>query len=138
VYYEYYSFFTGQGDTVSQLFHDFGSDTLSGDRLVITSIPSGFSPGEIANLVSYVDGGGRLVLASEGGAFPAAITATNSCFTALGSSIVDDFNGYDTGYHNTTDIVSNPFTAGVSLIGYGYTSGLSGGTPLFMVTAVRI
>ena len=123
--------YTNNGDTVSALNHDFGGTNLTGDKIVLTNIPTDYSSGEVSNLVSYVNGGGRLVLGSEFHPFSdPSITATNKVLTALGSSIVNNFDEFDDGFHTTTNILTSPFTAGVSSIDYAATSSLSGGTPL--------
>jgi hypothetical protein len=122
------SYFSGQGYTVNQLTASFTS--LAGANLAILSDPEGFGSAQLSAIDSYVNGGGRLIINSDGTGFEGAQTGVNNILTSLGSSIVNVDAGYDVGYHNTTNVVSGPFTAGVTSINYGYTSYLTGGTPV--------
>jgi hypothetical protein len=71
-----------------------------------------------------------LLLNSDGDAFPSSIAAVNTVLASLGSAIVNQNIGSQTGYYDATQIVANPFTAGMNDINYGYTSSLMGGTAL--------
>jgi hypothetical protein len=126
----YLTFFGSKGQTTGTLSHGFSAASLAGTSLVIANMSNGYSSGELAALNSYVVGGGRLVISSEGGGFPFAINSANAVYGALGSSVVNDFGGFDGNFHNTTNIAASPFTNGVASINYAYSSGLSGGTPL--------
>jgi hypothetical protein len=127
------TFFTGQGNTVNQITSSFTS--LAGAQFVILSEPGysyDLSATQLATVDAYVDGGGRLLINSEFVGFCAAcITETNTILTSLGSSIVNSATSSNGGYHDTSDIVSNPFTAGVTDVNYADTSSIvSGGTAL--------
>ncbi len=125
------TFFTGQGYTVNQLSSTFSS--LAGANFVILSEPGtlSLSAGQLSTIDSYVDGGGRLLINSEWyPGFTSDITSTNTILTSLGSSIVNADTASEPGYHDTSDIVVSPFTAGVTDVNYADTSSLSGGTAL--------
>jgi hypothetical protein len=122
------TYFSGQGYTVNNVGSSFSS--LSGADLAILSYPVGLGPTQLTAIDSYVSGGGRLVINSDGQGFEAGQSAMNAILTSLGSSIVNVDGSYDSGYNSTSDIVSSPFTAGVSSVNYGYTSLLTGGNPL--------
>lgn len=76
-------------------------------------------------LVSYVQGGGRLIAEGEGADFPLAIAAMNGLANALGSSMDLVPAELDSGFHVTTSIDPSPFTSFVFSITYAYTSGLA-------------
>ncbi|HEY7564100.1 MAG TPA: hypothetical protein VIA81_04175, partial [Acidimicrobiia bacterium] len=78
-------------------------------------------------LVSYVANGGRLIAEANGEAFLSAISAMNGLASALGSSMSVFPAGFDPGPIVTTAIDESPFTAGVTSVTYGYTSGVSVG-----------
>lgn len=124
------AFFTGQGNTVTQLTSGFTS--LGGANFVIIQEPTtALSTSQLATIDAYVNGGGRLLLNTEYvGYSPAAIAAANSLLASLGSTIVNQSTSSNGGFHDTSDIVANPFTAGVSSINYAATSSLTGGTAL--------
>jgi hypothetical protein len=121
---------TFAGQTTGVLNHNFTAATLSGASLVISNGATSFSQTELAALTSYVNGGGRLLLGTEGSIYSTSINTANLAYAALGSSIRNDLNAYDAGNHTTTNIVSSLFAAGVQTISYAYASGLSGGTAL--------
>jgi hypothetical protein len=124
------TFFTGVGATVNQLSTSFTS--VAGAQFVIISEPgfaSNLTAGQLTALDNYVDAGGHLLINSEYITY-CCVAETNTILTSLGSSIVNASTSSVTNYHDTTDIVSNPFTAGVSDVNYGDTSSLSGGTAL--------
>lgn len=123
------TFFTGQGYTVNQITSSFTS--LAGANFVILSEP-GFtlSASQLSAIDAYVDGGGHLLLNSEWSAFSSDITGVNTILTSLGSSIVNLSTESNGGYHDTSDIVASPFTAGVTDVNYADTSSLTGGTAL--------
>jgi hypothetical protein len=123
------TFFTAEGDTANQITSSFAS--LAGAQFVILSVP-GFSydltPAQIATVDAYVTGGGRLLINSEWeGYCPGCITETNTILASLGSTIVNDATASNSGIHDTSDIVANPFTAGVSDVNYADTSSLTVG-----------
>jgi hypothetical protein len=124
------TFFTGQGYTVNQLGFSFTS--LAGANFVILLDPSaGISAGELSAIDAYVNGGGHLLLNSE--YYPlgsGTIASDNTILASLGSSIVNHSTSSEVGYHDTSDIVANPFTTGVSDVNYADTSSLTGGTAL--------
>jgi hypothetical protein len=124
------TYFTGFGYTVNQITSSFSS--LAGANFVIFSVPQfTLSSGQLSTIDSYVDGGGRLLLESEYSTYsPTAIGQVNAILTSLGSSIQNLSTSSQTGYHDTSDIMSSPFTAGVHDVNYGDTSSLTGGTPL--------
>ena len=125
------TFYTGQGFTVNGLTAAFTSGDISGANLVIITMPTTALTGsQLTAVNNYVSGGGRLLLNSDGQGFEAEQDIVNAVLTSLGSSIVNVDGGYDAFLHTTTDIVSNPFTAGVTSIQYAYTSSLTGGTAL--------
>jgi hypothetical protein len=122
------NYFSSEGYTVNNVGSSFTS--LAGADLAILAYPVGLGSAQLSAVDSYVTGGGRLVINSDGAGFEAAQTAVNAILTSLGSSIVNVDGGYDGGVHTTTDIVASPFTAGVTSVNYGYTSSLTGGSPL--------
>jgi hypothetical protein len=127
------TFFTGQGNTVNQITSSFTS--LAGAQFVILGVPGYayyLSAAQIATVDAYVEGGGRLLINSEWtGYCPGCISETNTILASLGSSIVNAATSSNGGFHDTTDIVANPFTAGVSDVNYADTSSLvAGGTAL--------
>lgn len=121
------AYFTGQGYTVNQLISTWTS--LAGANFVDLILPSTVSAGQLATIDAYVAGGGRLLLNSEYDSYPPnGIAADNQILASLGSTMSILSTSSVTGYHNTADIVSNAFTAGVSLINYGDTSSISLGS----------
>jgi PEP-CTERM motif len=126
------TFFTGFGYTVNQLTSSFTASSIAGANFVIISVPNfTLSAAQLSALDNYVNGGGRLLINSEFNTFlPIAITETNAILTSLGSSIVNLSTSSNPGFHDTSDIVANAFTAGVSDVNYADTSSLTGGTAL--------
>lgn len=124
------TFFTGKGDTVNQLTASFTS--LAGANFVIIQGPTtGFTATQLSAIDTYVNGGGRLLINSEYVGFsPQAIADANTILTSLGSSIVNQSTSSNGGFHDTSDIVASPFTAGVTDVNYADTSSLTGGTAL--------
>ncbi len=126
------TFFTGQGNTVNQITSSFTS--FAGAQFVILNVPGysyDLSGAQLATVDAYVDGGGRLLINSEYDTFcPGCAAETNTILASLGSSIFNVAGSSVVGYHDTSDIVANPFTAGVSDVNYGDTSSLTGGTAL--------
>ncbi len=122
------TYFTAQGYTVNSLTSTFSS--LTGASFVILSEPASITSTQLSLLDAYVDGGGHLLLNSEYIGYNGSIPVVNSILASLGSSIVDQSTSSVPGYHDTSDIVSSPFTAGVTDVNYGDTSSLTGGTAL--------
>ncbi|HEX4155223.1 MAG TPA: PEP-CTERM sorting domain-containing protein [Acidobacteriaceae bacterium] len=124
------TFFSGQGATVDQLNSSFTS--FNGANFVILSLPEfSLTAGQLSMIDAYVNGGGRLLINSEYSPdFQLSIDDTNTILTSLGSSIVNQSTKSDSGYHDTTAIASDPFTAGVTDINLAATSSLTGGTEL--------
>jgi hypothetical protein len=126
------TFFTGFGYTVNQITSSFDASSIAGANFVIMSAPNfALSPVQLTALDNYVNGGGRLLTNSEWyPTFSTEITETNAILAALGSSIFNQNTASNVGFHDTSDILSNPFTAGVGDVNYADTSSLTGGTPL--------
>ena len=122
------TYFGGRGYTVNQLTASFSS--LSGANLVILSYPVGLGASQLSAIDSYVNGGGRLIINSDGQGFEDAQTAVNAILASLGSSIVNVDGAFDSGFHKTTNFISGPFTAGVTTINNAYTSEFTGGNAL--------
>jgi hypothetical protein len=126
----YDPFFSSEGFVTNDIGADFSASDIVGSQLVILSAVSSYTSEQLSALDSYVDSGGRLVLASDGQYFEAYQAAENAVLTSLGSSIVNVDGAYDpetSSYPVTTDIASSPFTAGVGSIEYAYTSAETGG-----------
>src|ERR1017187_2589138 len=124
------SLYTGQGYTVNALTDSFTASSISGSNLVILTLFNSLSGSQLTALDNYVDAGGRLLMNSDGQGFENFQNSMNAVLTSLGSSIVNVDGAYDANWHTTTNIVADPFTAGVSSIYYAYTSALTGGTAL--------
>lgn len=110
----------------------FGS--LAGVNLFITMLPQvAYTSGEISSMSAFLNAGGTLMFISDStGYFPASIAdpLINTALASLGSSMA--MSGSDGSiYPQSAVIVANPLTAGVSSFTYGFTSLVSGGTPLF-------
>jgi len=128
------TFFTGQGYTVIQLTSGFSS--FSGANFVILSEPGfALSAAQLSAIDAYVNSGGHLLLNSEWSVDPLLgfnneIAGVNTILTSLGSSIVNLSTNSNAGFFDTSNIVANPFTAGVTDVNYADTSSLTGGTAL--------
>jgi hypothetical protein len=122
------TYFTSQGYTVNALTSGFTS--LAGANLAILSCPVGLGSTQLSAIDSYVTEGGRLIINSDGEGFETVQDTVNAILSSLGSSIVNVDGAYDSGYQNTTNVVAGPFTVGVTSINYGYTSSLTGGSPI--------
>lgn len=78
-----------------------------------------------------MNGGGRLLLNGEyEPTFASYNVILQEVLTSLGASITNDGGDYDNGFHDTNNILANPFTVGVTDINYAATGAVSGGTPL--------
>ena len=126
------TFYTSQGQTVYALADNFTAGQINGSKLLVLTLFNTLGSSQLSALDSYVNGGGRLLLNSDGNGFQYYQGNVNAILSSLGSSMVNVNGAYDSGYHVTTNILANPFTAGVSSILYGYTSALTGGTGLVL------
>lgn len=123
----------------------FTKDSLSGVGLLALVMPNGtFASDQIAAIGGFVREGGRLLLLGEAsatnGTFPVVGEPDglrtnrwlNELLAGIGSSIRLDNNTVGgAGNLVTTDVRSDPLTAGIDQFGYGYVSSVSGGTALF-------
>jgi hypothetical protein len=126
------TYFTGFGYTVNDLTSTWTS--LAGANFVDINLPSTISDAQLATIDAYVAGGGRLLLNSEYDSFsPNGITTDNLILASLGSTMSILSSSSVVGYHDTADIVSNSFTAGVHSINYGDTSSISLGSGTALV-----
>lgn len=126
------SFYTSQGNSVYALTDSFTAGQINGSKLLVLTLFNTLGSSQLSALDSFVNGGGRLVLNSDGQYFENYQSNVNAVLSSLGSSMVNVDGAYDSGYHTTTNIVPNPFTAGVSSVLYGYTSQIAGGTGLVL------
>ena len=144
------TFFTSKGYSVGRLSASFTSLAAATANYVILSMPGGEDGGtplsltaaQLGAINTFVSGGGNLVLNSDGETFETSQTAVNTILASLGSSIHNVDGAFDAGYNNATNIVrgpttddnddptDTPFTTGVNIVNYAYTSSLTGGTPL--------
>ena len=122
------NYFTLQGYTVTTVGP--GSMSLAGADLAILAYPVGMGASDLAAIDSYVAGGGKLIMNTDGAGHEGAQGAMNAILASLGSSMTNIDGAFDGGYHNTTNIVAGPYTTGVSSLNYGYTSEISGGNPV--------
>jgi hypothetical protein len=110
---------------------------LDGTDLFFVFFPyAAFDAGEVSVMRDFLLGGGTLVVAGEAPAIGGGAQSNaflNALLAGLGSSmslndvsldISDQFAVGD-------EIASNPLTAGVTNFGYGYTTTVNGGAPLF-------
>jgi hypothetical protein len=126
------TFYTGQGNSVYALADNFTAGQISGSKLLVLTLFNSLGSSQLSALDSYVQGGGRVLLNSDGAGFENYQGSVNAVLSSLGSSIVNVDGAYDGGYHVTSNILANPFTAGVSSVFYAYTSALTGGTGLVL------
>ena len=123
------SSYTGSADVTTSL--------LSGVDFFVTSLYEGaLAESEISAIASLLNSGGSVLFMGD---YNYPVTNINSALAALQSDMrlneaLSDLGiWYATGSHIATD----PFTTDVSRLTYGYTRGVSGGTPLFFDSGDR-
>lgn len=96
---------------------------LSGLQLVaVPARTRDVTPAEADRLAAYVAGGGRLLVMADGPTVTSE--AADDLLGRLGVGIGAVPGSFDGGYHETVDVVPDPLTAGVGLVGYAWTSDL--------------
>jgi hypothetical protein len=109
--------------------------SLSGVNLFITMLPqSSYSASELSAMTSLLNTGGTIFFIGESTGYgPGNVTdpIITSTLAALGSTMTMAGND-GTVYPVAAGVVANPLTAGVASFTYGFTSLVSGGTPLFL------
>lgn len=96
--------------------------SLSGNACVLLSLnQSTFSGPQVSALSTYLDGGGKVVMVGENDNY-----ANNQAFrdlaTALGSTMQIQNNSFDSGWHTTTNVDSDPLTQDVNSVTYAATA----------------
>ena len=135
----------GYGGSIANYYNGLGGVTatqstaasitsLAGVNLFISMLPqSAYSSGEISAMQSLLASGGTIFFIGEstgygpGGIADPIITST---LATLGSTMTMAGNDHGT-YPTGATVLANPLTAGVSSFTYGFTSFITGGTPLF-------
>jgi hypothetical protein len=140
--------FNGLGKSVTRYFSSdaITADRLAGNALVLAFFPSrDFTADEAGALLGFLEAGGTVFLAGEstnnafGNPFGAAANARlNGLLAALGSAMSLEVNTLDLGDQFATvdngRVLTDPLAQGVLSFGYGLTTTVAGGTPLFLTT----
>jgi hypothetical protein len=132
------AFYQGLGANVTEVdAGDLTASDLTGGRLFLDAVPNDpFGTSEISALQGFSQGGGTIFLLGDNANFATEDANVNTDLTALGSGLQLVPETLDADYHtgNSSQIVSNPLTAGISSFTYGGVSAVSGGTPLFLTS----
>lgn len=109
------------------------SSMLAGVDLFLSSLPDhAFTSDEVAALSEFLSRGGTAFLLgdNQNALFTESNAAINSLVADLGGTMTIVGPDFDHGVHTTTDIVSDPLTAGVNVISYAAPSIVLGGNAL--------
>lgn len=110
--------------------------SLAGYDLFVAPLPNdAFTTNELTVLGNFLAGGGSIFFTGENmdSSFTAPNTAINGALEALGSGMRISPSMFDAGYNVAagSQIVSDPFTAGLTTFTYAAPSAVTGGTYLF-------
>lgn len=112
-------------------------DLLSEVDLFVTGSFGGlFTSNEVDAVDRFLASGGSVLFMGD---YTQSVTNINSILTGIGSEMRLYGSCLDRGtqYASGDRIATEPYTVGVSTFRYGYTYGVSGGTPLFLDSADR-
>ena len=108
-----------------------GAGSLAGFDLFMIMMPEvGFGAAAVAELSSFLSGGGTLFLSGDNNSFPGENANVNALLAALGSTLSLVADTLDAGF-NTALVDVHPLTAGTAGFEYAATSRVSGGTTLY-------
>ena len=100
-----------------------------------------FDAGQKAALSSYLNGGGTIIAMGENGRFasgPAATQTMNDLAASLGVAVSGSpYTAVDPDYHTTTRIQPSPYTAGVTKLGYAYSSQIQVSSPAQLLVSTN-
>jgi hypothetical protein len=111
--------------------------SLAGVDLFFSILPKdSYLASEVTALSSFLSGDGTLFLFGEGNVFSDQNARLNTLLASLGSNMSLGTVGYQSSSW-ATNIVSDPFTAGVTSFQFGYTNSVLDGNPLFLTYAAN-
>jgi hypothetical protein len=126
-----YNGLTGVTSTTDYPGAEITSALLTNYDLFVIRPRNEFTAGEAGALVNYLNGSGNVFLIGENSSLSLAQTAVNNLLVGLGSSMTLLSVDHGSGFNTTSDIVADPFTAGVTSITYNRANAIGGGKPLY-------
>ncbi|MFQ3596236.1 MAG: PEPxxWA-CTERM sorting domain-containing protein [Sphingomonadaceae bacterium] len=141
--------FTGIGATVTSFTTSITADRLAGVDLFLAFFPSrDFTADEATVIGDYLRSGGTVFLSGEATTNPfgqplGALqnARINGLLELLGSGMRLEVGSFDIGDQFATTgngrVLADPLTAGVASFGYGLTTTVAGGTPLFLASTLQ-
>jgi hypothetical protein len=136
--------YTGLGVNVSSFTTEITASALAGSQLFLAFFPSrAFTMSEAGVIRDYLDNGGTVFLSGEATTNPfdqplgaAQNARINDLLGLIGAEMRLEVGRYDIGDQFATvadgEVVADPLTNGVFSFGYGMTTSVSGGNPLFL------